>query len=69
MANDIQSWADIRETSYEIAEAIFQIANDDEALAQKIWEEGSDEALEIAFSKTDKNKLFWGEEAVERKNV
>ncbi|HEY0269149.1 MAG TPA: YccJ family protein [Methyloradius sp.] len=69
MAKDIQSWADIRETSIEIAEAIFEIADNDEAMAQKIWQEGSDEALEIAFAKTDHNKLFWGEEAVERKNV
>lgn len=69
MANDIKSWAEIRETSLEIAEAIFEIAHDDEALAQKIWEEGSDEALALAFANTSKNQLFWGEEKVERKNV
>ncbi|WP_413734415.1 YccJ family protein [Sodalis sp. RH21] len=69
MADDIQSWAKIRETSIEIAEAIFEVANNDEALAQKLWEDGSDEALEIAFAKTSKDKLFWGEETVERKNV
>ncbi|QWA12786.1 hypothetical protein GTU79_08910 [Sodalis ligni] len=69
MAKDIQSWAEIRETFIEIAEAIVEIADNDEVMAQKIWEEGSDEALEIAFAKTDQNKLFWGEETVERKNV
>ncbi len=69
MANDIQSWADIRETSIEIAEAIFELAGNNEAMAQKIWEEGSDEALKIAFGKTDKNTLFWGEETIERKDV
>lgn len=69
MANDIKSWAEIRETSIEIAEAIFMIAHNDEALAQKIWEEGSDEALELAFAKTTEDTLFWGEEKVERKNV
>ncbi|WP_410015860.1 YccJ family protein [Sodalis sp. C49] len=69
MADNIQAWAEIRETSLEIAEAIFQVADNDEALAQKIWEDGSDEALEIAFAKTSKDTLFWGEERVERKNV
>ncbi|AHF77603.1 hypothetical protein Sant_2572 [Sodalis praecaptivus] len=69
MASDVSAWADIRQTSIEIAVAIFEVANDDEALAQKIWEEGSDEALQIAFARTDKNQLYWGEETVERKNV
>ncbi|TCV98198.1 YccJ family protein [Biostraticola tofi] len=69
MAENIKSWAEIRQTSIEIAEAIFELADDDEVLAQKIWEEGSDEALQLAFTKTDQNKLFWGEETVERKNV
>lgn len=69
MASDVSVWADIRQTSIEIAVAIFEVANDDEALAQKIWEEGSDEALQIAFVRTDKNQLYWGEKTVERKNV
>lgn len=69
MASDVRSWAEIRETSVEIAEAIFEVAQDDEILAQKLWEEGSDEALQLAFSKTDQDALFWGPERVERKNV
>ncbi|WP_431222034.1 YccJ family protein [Serratia sp. L9] len=70
MANhNVKSWATVRETSVEIAEAIFELAKNDEILAQKIWEEGSDEALQLAFSKTDADQLFWGEETVERKNV
>lgn len=70
MANhNIKSWASVRETSVEIAEAIFEAAGDDEALAQKIWEEGSDEVLAKAFAKTDANQLYWGDETVERKNV
>lgn len=69
MAHDIRACANIRQTSIEIAEAIFDIADNDEALAQKMWAEGCDEALEIAFTKTDQNKLCWGEESVERKNV
>ena len=52
MANhNVKSWATVRETSVEIAEAIFELAGNDEVLAQKIWEEGSDEALEKAFAK------------------
>jgi len=70
MANhNVKSWATVRETSVEIAEAIFELAGNDEVLAQKIWEEGSDEALEKAFAKTTADQLYWGEETVERKNV
>lgn len=65
----IGEWAALRNTSPEIAEAIFELANYDEKLAEKIWEEGSDEVLPKAFSKTDKDSLFWGEQTVERKNV
>lgn len=65
----IKEWAKIRATSIEIAEAIFEVAENDEALAQKIWEEGSDKVLEIAFAKTDKDTLFWEAETVERRNV
>lgn len=59
--------ARVRETSVEIAEAIFELADNDEILVQKIWKEGSDKALQLAFSKTDADQLFWGVEAVERK--
>ncbi|MBK5072629.1 hypothetical protein I2492_06340 [Budviciaceae bacterium CWB-B4] len=65
----IKEWAKIRETSVEIAEAIFELANNDEVKAQQIWDEGSDEVLPLAFSKTDADRLYWGEETIERKNV
>ena len=52
-----------------IAEAIFEVANYDEKLAEQIWEEGNDEVLVRAFEKTDKDSLFWGEQTIERKNV
>ena len=68
-AHNIKDWARIRTTSIEIAEAIFEIAKGEEELAQKIWEEGSDEVLLLAFSRTDKDTLFWEAETVERKNV
>jgi hypothetical protein len=67
--HDIKAWATIRETSIEIAEAIFELANYDEALAEQIWSEGSDEVLKLAFAKTKADKLFWGEQTIERKNV
>lgn len=68
-AHEIKSWATTRQTSLEIAEAIFELAHFDEVLAEQIWQEGSDEVLPLAFSKTDKDQLFWGEQMIERKNV
>lgn len=65
----IAEWARLRETSIEIAHAIFELAKNDEVLAQKIWDEDSDEVLPLAFSKTDKDELFWGEETIFRANV
>ncbi|CCJ83818.1 Putative cytoplasmic protein [Cronobacter dublinensis 582] len=62
-------WASLRNTSPEIAEAIFEVADYDEVMAEKIWEEGSDEVLIRAFKKTDADSLFWGEQTIERKNV
>ncbi|AMO48923.1 YccJ-like protein [Kosakonia oryzendophytica] len=68
-AHRVGEWASLRNTSPEIAEAIFEIAGYDEVLAEKIWEEGSDEVLLRAFEKTDKDALFWGEQTIERQNV
>lgn len=67
--NHLKEWAKIRTTSIEIAHAIFEVANNDEALAQKIWEDGSDKVLELAFAATDQDTLFWEAETIERKNV
>ncbi len=68
-AHHVNEWASLRNTSPEIAQAIFELAKYDEKLAEQIWEEGSDEVLALAFSKTDKDSLFWGEQTIERKNV
>ncbi|MEZ2583532.1 YccJ family protein [Kluyvera intermedia] len=68
-AHHVGEWASLRNTSPEIAEAIFELAKYDEKVAEKIWEEGNDAVLELAFSKTDKDALFWGEQTIERKNV
>lgn len=65
----VHEWANLRNTSVEIANAIFELAKYDEKLAEKIWEEGSDEVLKTAFANTDKDTLFWGEQTIERKNV
>ncbi|QIQ21908.1 YccJ family protein [Zophobihabitans entericus] len=67
--HNIESWAKARETSIEIAKAIFELAGNDEVLAEKIWEEGSDQVLPLAFSKTCADILFWGEQTIERKNI
>lgn len=66
---DIKGWAETRQTSIEIAQAIFELANYDQALAEKIWEEGSDEVLPLAFSKTSADLLFWGEQTISRKCI
>ncbi|QRG77631.1 YccJ family protein [Citrobacter sp. R56] len=68
-AHRVGEWASLRNTSREIAEAIFEVAQYDEKLAEKIWEEGSDEVLVKAFTKTDKDSLYWGEQTIDRKNV
>ena len=68
-AHRVGEWASLRNTSPEIAEAIFELAKYDEKVAEQIWEEGSDAVLELACSKTDKDALFWGEQTIERKNV
>ncbi|WNN45895.1 MULTISPECIES: YccJ family protein [Winslowiella] len=69
-AHRVGEWANLRRTSPEIAEAIFELAEYDEKLAEQIWEQqGSDEVLLRAFEKTDQNELTWDNKVVERKNV
>lgn len=68
-AHEIKSWATLRQTSIEIAEAIFELADYDEKKAEAIWEEGCDQVLVRAFAKTDADQLYWGEQTIERKNV
>lgn len=68
--HELKSWAKAHEsTSLEIAEAIFELANNDDATAEKIWSDGLDEVLPLAFSKTDADHLFWGLDRVDRKDV
>jgi hypothetical protein len=59
-AHRVGEWASLRNTSPEIAEAIFEVAHYDEKLAEQIWEEGSDEVLALAFAKTDKDCAVLG---------
>ena len=68
-AHRVGEWASLRNTSPEIAEAIFEVAKYDEKLAEQIWEEGSDEVLVRAFVNTAKDSLLWREQTIERKNV
>lgn len=71
---DIQAlkhWADCRETSGEIAMAIFEIADGDDD-ADRIWESPSDtESAQViarawALADDDREKLFWGDRTVRR---
>ncbi|MDU2543656.1 MAG: YccJ family protein [Klebsiella sp.] len=59
----------LKSTANLLQEEYFEVAHYDEKLAEQIWEEGSDEVLALAFAKTDKDALFWGEQTIERKNV
>ena len=69
-AHHVGEWATLRHTSPEIAEAIFEVANYDERLAEEIWrQQGSDEVLFRAFEKTDQYVLTWDDKPVERKNI
>ncbi|MFG1175250.1 YccJ family protein [Erwiniaceae bacterium CAU 1747] len=69
-AHHVGEWAALRGTSLEIAEAIFEVANYDERLAERIWEQqGSDDVLIRAFNKTEEDVLTWDNKVVERKNV
>ncbi|AIR86753.1 hypothetical protein IBT49_04395 [Erwinia sp. S63] len=69
-AHHVGEWATLRHTSPEIAEAIFEVANYDERLAEEIWrQQGSDDVLLRAFDKTDQDVLTWDDKTVERKNV
>ncbi|MGX9273640.1 YccJ family protein [Pantoea ananatis] len=69
-AHHVGEWASLRHTSPEIAEAIFEVANYDERLAEEIWrQQGSDDVLMRAFKKTDQDVLTWDDKTVERKNV
>ena len=67
-SNELKLWADGRETSDEIAEAIFSLATD-LSHAQRIWEDpADDEYFKVcaicAGNVPDGTKLFWGEETL-----
>ncbi len=69
-AHHVREWATLRHTSPEIAEAIFEVANYDEKLAEEIWrQQGNDEVLFRAFDKTEAYVLTWDDTPVERKNI
>lgn len=59
-AHRVGEWASLRNTSPEIAEAIFEVAHYDEKLAEKIWEEGSDEVLIKAFEENGQRLALLG---------
>ncbi|KKW51342.1 hypothetical protein XB02_06615, partial [Pantoea ananatis] len=59
-AHHVGEWASLRHTSPEIAEAIFEVANYDERLAEEIWrQQGSDDVLIRAFEKPNQDVLTW----------
>ncbi len=69
-AHHVGEWATLRDTFPEIAEAIFEVANYDEKLAEEIWrQQGNDDVLFCAFDKTDADVLTWDDTPVERKNI
>ena len=68
---EIDQWSGSRDTSPEIAMAIFDMARNKEE-AQKIWEAPTSaqvkKVLQLAWKKTDAydNQLFWGPETYDR---
>lgn len=68
-SNEIRSFADSRETSYEIAQAIFDLFPGQE---KSIWEEPTDEQRNAVVSAAwgmadaDEDSLVWGCEKLTR---
>jgi len=62
--NELEQWADTRETSFEIALAIKEFCNGDLAEMQNEFENGfnSEEIIKKAFNNSCESVLFWGEE-------
>ena len=48
-AHHVGEWASLRNTSPEIAEAIFEVAGYDEKMAEKIWEEYTEKPMALAL--------------------
>jgi hypothetical protein len=66
--DEVERWADVRNTSTEIAQAILEHVDFDEDAAQVIWQDGCDTetndkimARAWALADADTEKLFWGE--------
>ena len=72
--NEIAQWADVRNTSEEIAEAILEHVEWDEDKAQDIWANGCDAETEAAIlsrawsfaDTTETDALYWGEATISR---
>ena len=69
----LKTWADARQTSIEVAEAIFSFAEDDDK-AEAIWEDPEyfglfEKVRAAAFRMTEENILHWGATKIFRKNV
>lgn len=74
-SSDLAKWADVRNTSIEIARSIRAMARnrigdglDLDTAMQDIWEVPSDDdqravvaVVAVAFAGSDKDELFWGE--------
>jgi hypothetical protein len=68
---NIREWAADRETSIEIAEAIFNYRKTEKA-RQRVWENPTEREMALiekkAWASTDEDELFWGSQTtLERK--
>ena len=67
---NLERWAEVRETSLEVAQAIHDVAGGDFDIMSDLWQnptpEQSVRILRAAFSFTDEDELCWGEEIVRR---
>lgn len=66
---ELVKWADSRNTSLWVAEAIFHLADGDDD-AQRIWEaptpEESAKVMQLAWDAEDGDELYWGSETFKR---
>lgn len=66
----VEQWAESRQTSIEVAEAIHTLANGHRRTANRIWDEPTEAEMALvtaaAFAASDENELFWGVETIRR---
>lgn len=67
---DTRNFAENRDTSLEICEAILEFSYKNDKSAARIWDSPTEQEQEsiiiMAFSLTDEGELHWGQETIKR---